>query len=447
MIYDSSVSNLTENGKKISLINITFPKYMEQIFVYLLSMVHTLMLSGYSGEAVAATNVANQVYVFALLVSGFIAVGVGVILSIAIGEENAQKINEATGTGIWTSAGIGGAIAVVLAIAAPAFISLMNLEGETGKIATNYLCIKTIAIPMCALNSCFNQMLMCRGYAKLTLVSGIATNILNVVTSYIILYSGIDLPVEGASGLAVGFCIVTFVGMVISYYFCVKKGCIGKATFKKSVAFEIFRIGFPGTMNSMSYNIAQIISTGFIASMGIAIINTKVYASSIVNYVYAFSLSLAQANRVIMGIYRGRREFDNIKKLHRQNVTLCLLCNVSMSLLIYIFRNPIVSIFTSDPAIARGVGIILLIDIVVEIPRAANHIYESSHIANGDVGATFWISFISCWAFSIPFGYLLGIKLGFGIEGIWIAYVLEESFKAIAYAIRWKKESWRYTRI
>ena len=323
----------------------------------------------------------------------------------------------------------------------------MNLEGETKKIAIDYFCIKTIAIPIHALSGCFNQILMCRGYAKLTLVSGITTNVLNVVSSYIILYSGLDLPVKGASGLAVGFCIVSFIGMAISYYFCRKKGCIGEAGFKKSVAFDIFRIGFPGTMNSMSYNIAQIISTGFIASMGIAVINTKVFAATIINNVYLFSLSLSQANRVLVGIYRGRKEFDNIKKIHRQNVMLCLLCNVSMSVLIYIFRNPLISIFTSDPAIVRGVGIILLIDIAVEIPRAANHIYESSHIANGDVGATFWFSFISCWAFSIPFGYLLGIKLGFGIEGIWIAYALEESFKALAYAIRWKKESWRYTRL
>jgi len=92
-------------------------------------------------------------------------------------------------------------------------------------------------------------------------------------------------------------------------------------------------------------------------------------------------------------------------------------------------------------------GIILLIDIFVEIPRSFNHTFETSILANGDTKATFWISLTACWGFSVLFAYVLGIKLKLGLYGIWIAFVMEEGFKSLCYAIRWKGEKWKHTRI
>lgn len=47
------------------------------------------------------------------------------------------------------------------------------------------------------------------------------------------------------------------------------------------------------------------------------------------------------------------------------------------------------------------------------------------------------------WGVSVLFSYILGIKLGLGLVGIWIAMAMDEWIRGIVVFIRWKKGTWR----
>ncbi|MBE7050086.1 MAG: MATE family efflux transporter [Ruminococcaceae bacterium] len=447
MLYDKSVSRICENGKVISMKGIVYPRIAETLFAQLLGTVNTLMLTGYSENAVSAVGVVGTVINFILILSTLVSSGMRIIMSVSIGEKNTERENQSKGTGICLGFLYGIFMAILASSFSSSIVRVMNLSGEIGNMAKGYLSIRVWGTPFYAVNICLNQILICKGLAKGVLFSGIVSNILNVILGYIVLYSGLPLPVDGVNGLALGAVISQIGALLTSYYVCRKNSCIEGSHLSVNLAKDIFRIGVPGTMNSTAYNIAQIISASFIASLGSISINTKAYVSSLVVYTYLISLSIGQANGVLIGIYRGRGDFDSIKKLHRQNIILCLLCNTCVSLLIFIFRKPLISLFTHNLEILKMAGIILLIDIFVEIPRSFNHTFETSILANGDTKATFWISLTACWGFSVLFAYVLGIKLKLGLYGIWIAFVMEEGFKSLCYAIRWKGEKWKHTRI
>ena len=92
-------------------------------------------------------------------------------------------------------------------------------------------------------------------------------------------------------------------------------------------------------------------------------------------------------------------------------------------------------------------GVIFFIDIFVEIGRAFNHVEDNSLRGAGDVFFPMVIAVISCWGVSILFAYLLGIRLGMGLAGCWIAFMLDEMFRGSIFFIRFRSRKWTKKRI
>ena len=87
----------------------------------------------------------------------------------------------------------------------------------------------------------------------------------------------------------------------------------------------------------------------------------------------------------------------------------------------------------------------MIIDIPVELARGVNHLSENSLNPNGDVKTTLVVSVIAAWVFSVLLGYILCIKCGFGLVGLWIGFLGNEAFKAIVYLVRWHSDKWKET--
>ena len=119
----------------------------------------------------------------------------------------------------------------------------------------------------------------------------------------------------------------------------------------------------------------------------------------------------------------------------------------TVSLLVLALHTPLLSIFTHDPEILSAAAKIMAIDFFVELPRAVNHVSENSFNANGDVKTPLVTSIASGWGCNVLFSWLLAVVLGCGLPGIWVASILDESFKATAYLLRWKSGKWQNARV
>ncbi|MDE5898619.1 MAG: hypothetical protein K2H09_05080, partial [Treponemataceae bacterium] len=49
----------------------------------------------------------------------------------------------------------------------------------------------------------------------------------------------------------------------------------------------------------------------------------------------------------------------------------------------------------------------------------------------------------SMWEISVVLAWTLGIRLGLGLEGIWIGMAADEIFRGAVVLIRWKSGAWR----
>ena len=443
MFYNRSISGIEENGKKITLLSLSIPLFLENIFLQLYSTANTLLLKGYSESAVTATAVSETVINICVVLITLIINGAVILTSFSLGKNDRAEAEKVAGTACITVLAFSFAIGLTVAGFSDFIVRMMKLEGELADIASGYLVVRSLFFPIMGMMSFFNNLLICNGYTRNTMAIGLSSNIINIIFCYIFLYTGITFPFEGVTAVAVANLISQSCGLVMAITFFVKKKCPFSLCFFKRFLGRIMVLGIPGGMCQLSFVLSQTVTTSFTVILGESIVNAKVYIYNIVLYTSRISLALGKSTGILMGRYRGRGQFDTIKQLFRQNVFIAVVCNTMLSVLVFCFCKPLVSLFSDSAEIIALAIPIMLVDILVELCRGVNHISENSLNANGDVKATFLISVFSTWIFGVLLAYLLGITFGLGLIGIWMAFAADEAFRTVSYLARWKKGIWK----
>ena len=439
-LKDKMIFTLYEPDGKLNIFKLAYPVILQELFNYMITGVHTLILSDVSKEAVAAVGVANTLINIMTVFANCVSVGVMILMSFALGRDERNTARSLFTSGIVTAIVLalitGGAVTVL----APHILKLYSLDGITLTYATGYLRIRMLFLFTVALSTVFVTVLRCFGKTLIIMISGIASNILNALFSF----WAVGSPLFGDKVSALAFAAVigqTF-SAIIAGIAALKRLKPAPKTDIKS-ALRILKLGIPSVYGNLSYQISVTVTTAFISAIGIAAVNTRVYVNNITMYVPLIPSALSQANSVMLGRLLGRCEFGKARRLVRQNTLIAAVSSTLISATVFIFSKPLISVFTSDPDIIRTAQTILLIDIVIELMRSANYIYNNSTlICAKDVYFASFMGMACSWIISVGGSFLLCNVYGLGIVGCYIAFAADEGTRAILAILRWKYGPW-----
>lgn len=182
--------------------------------------------------------------------------------------------------------------------------------------------------------------------------------------------------------------------------------------------------------------------TAIIALLGTEALTTKIYASSISQFVALFAMSIGQASQIIIGRAIGARELDTAYRQGMRSWRIGLFIALLVSALLATFARPIMALFTPSETIIEMARVLFMYSILLELGRATNIIVISSLNSTGDVRFPFICGIIVMWIVSLPFSYVLGISAGLGLVGVWLAYIIDEGVRAALMYRRWQSRIW-----
>ena len=81
-------------------------------------------------------------------------------------------------------------------------------------------------------------------------------------------------------------------------------------------------------------------------------------------------------------------------------------------------------------------------DIILEIGRAINIYATNALRATGDVNFPFYVGVVVQWGVAVGCGYLFGLHWGWGLIGMWFAFLLDENIRGIIFVRRWNSLKW-----
>ena len=446
-LYDKSLSTVYEQGRPINLWGMFFPKLLELFSAALLGSVYSLLLANFDEEAAVAVSVSSQIQTILSYLLLIFCNGHQITANIYLGANNRKAAGISASSSLAVSIILSLAAGLILSFFPKPFMQLMHLEGKAFEYGCTYLSIGMAFSVFSVFRSCFNAFLISVGRVKCVLLVTILGNVLSIAFGYIVLFRPFETPLYGVSGVAIGAGLASVFCAVVSGIFVIGYKCPMEPRIEFSAILQTGKIGLPGSMCSIAYVFSQTVASSMISSLGLTMISAKVFANNILSFIPLFSLAVGQSGKILIGRYKGQENHTCAEKLLAQNIILALMLNLPLIVVICIFCHPLFSLFTKDPVTLALIGKIVFIDILVEAGRAVNHIIEPALVAVGDVRFVTILSTISCWAISIGGGWLLGVVLGIGIAGFWIAFAADELFRVCGYLLRWRTGHWKNIKI
>ena len=440
--FDFSVFHIDDNGVKLTFLALFIPKLCEILFSRVASTVNTLLISGYAENAVGATTSATQILSIFTILLNVTTVGATILISLELGRGDKERAGTITATSLLLLIITSGLASIGLFLFAKPLLIMLNLEGEALVYGTEYLKIRGGLLFVSIINGFLGTALVCNGKAVHTMISGMTSSLLNILFIYLLLYVKIIPNLSGTSAIAVAteaacFCSLTYSAIV----FCCSR-CPFVARFDKFFFTKIYKLGIPGSLSSFSYTMAITLTVGFIGAIGITSLNAYSYTNNIIAYSCTISAVISPCLSVFVGRYAGRGDIEAIKKICRLTLFIASMANTLIAIGIFIFKNPLLSMFTTNEQIFSMCTVILAVDCIIEFGRGIVHVLETAMNASGNVIITMVMGLLTAWGCIVLLTYVLGIVLGLGLLGCWIAFATSELTKATVYVIHFRKNKW-----
>jgi len=433
---------------RVSLIQLAWPLLVENILRTSLMSVDTLMLSRYSREAVAAMSIAGQFSFFIQLLYTMIAVGSSVLITQNLGAGR-QRDAGLYGVGSLTlifAASLG--VSATMALGTGFVVDLYHLDPQVARYARQFLTLYGGLSFFMAINIGQASILRSWGHVRdPMLVNGIAL-LLTMAGNALCLFGLLGFPVLGVAGVAASTVISQAVACGLSAWMIRRRRDLELPLRRvRQLPGHIYRsilaIGIPTAGENISYSLGQIAILAMVSGMGTVSLATYGILMAVLRYVFMPGVSIGAAGQLLVGYLVGAgRDGEATNRVYRY----CAIgtgISVVLVLVLQLFHRAILGVFSDDPQVLALAASVLLVSLALEPGRNFNTIIMPALKGAGDVRFPVCIAIASMGIISLLGARWLGVSLGLGLVGVWIAMAADEWFRGVVMLLRWRSGAWR----
>ena len=434
-------------GKK-NLISLIIPIFFELLLVTIVGNIDTIMLGYYSDEAVGAIGGITQLLNIQNVIFSFINMATAILTAQFLGAKDYKRVKQVISVSLVLNVLLGLILGGIYLFFWESLLQKINLPGELIGIGKYYfqmvggLCILQGIILSCG------AILKSHGRPTETLIINVGVNILNIIGNAFFIFGWLGMPVLGPTGVGISTVISRGIGCVAAFYmmckycnFTFKKKYIKPFPFK--IVKNILSIGLPTAGENLAWNVGQLMIVAMVNTMGTTIIASRTYLMLISSFTMTLSIALGQGTAIQIGHLVGAGEIKEVYHKCLKSLKIALIFAFVTTSLVFLFRKPIMSIFTTNPDILKASLKIFPLMILLEMGRVFNIVIINSLHAAGDIKFPMFMGITCVFSVAVLFSYLFGISLGWGLAGIWLANAMDEWIRGLAMYFRWKSKKWQ----
>lgn len=435
-----------EEPSAVGLVQLALPLLGESILRCTVGLVNVVFLNRISGSAVSAVSVSNQYITICQTLATAVATGTIVYINQAIGMKNRAKVDRLATIAFTANLGLGLLFGTLFFFLSGNFLSIMKLAAVSISSAETYLRITGSMITVQCVEIVFSNICRSIGHTKAPLGINLLVNTVNLLGCYIVIFHPLLFCVDPVTGVAIVSVLSRLCGMILAGFIVVRSDVhISLRNLKPFPKAELrlsLSVGIPGGFNNLAYSLSQLVTTSIISMAGESMVAAKIYVNNLVQYIALVGMAFAQASTIMVGYRVGAGNYDEAREIRVLVTRIALISNACFSFILILLRKPLLRAFTREETILQIGSALILIDFIVEIGRALNNTLSGALQAAGDVKFQLAVNQASGWMIAVGGAYLLGITLGWGLYGVWIAFALDEMTRGLILLIRWRSNGW-----
>ncbi|MBR1918046.1 MAG: MATE family efflux transporter [Spirochaetales bacterium] len=357
------------------LIIFSFPIILSSLMQQLFNSADIAVVGRFAGSHALAA-VGSTGAIVSLLINLFVgfSIGANVIIARCIGEENYSRVQKAIPTA-YTIALIGGFSLIFLGwfLAYP-MLEIINTPEEVLPLAALYLRIYFCGMPFFMVYNTGSAILRSNGDTKRPLYALFLAGILNVILNlvFVIVFR------MSVAGVALATVISNSVSAVLVTVFLVREEGMMHLDLRalrihRNELKDIVIIGLPAGLQGAIFSFANASIQSGINSFGTQAIAGSATSNNFNVLSYFTVAGFNQATMTFVSQNFGAGKYDRVKCVFRDAMLLAFVSAGTLSLSFWVFRYPLLGIFTADPEVIE-MAIIKMI--YMELPHCMIALYE-----------------------------------------------------------------------
>lgn len=431
----------------VQLRKLIVPLIMEQVLAITVGMVDTMMIS-YAGEAaISGVSLVDMINVLLINIFAAVATGGAVVVSQYLGHGSKKSACRAAEQLITVSVVISGTLTIISLLFRAQILRLLfgSVDADVMKNAMIYFLISAFSFPFLAIfNSCaatYRSM----GNSKISMQVSVGMNIFNAIGNAILIF-GFQMGTAGAALSTLAARVIGALVMLLlirnpkgDVYVIYRNLFIWEGFMVK----KILHIAIPNGIENGLFQLGRVLVVSIISRFGTA----QIAANAVANNLDAMGCIAGQAMNLAMitviGQCMGAGEKEQAiwytKKLWKFTYLITAAVNSTI-----LFSLPfMLNIYSLSPEAWRYSFILVSIhDGCAILLWPTSFTLPNALRASGDVKFTMVVSVASMFIFRIGFSIILGIYLGLGAIGVWIAMVFDWICRVLFYTWRFFSKKW-----
>ena len=434
------------NNKK--LFSLFWPLIVEQLLVVMIGMEDMIMVSSVGEHAVSGISLVESINFLIITAFNAIATGGSVVASQYLGRKDEKNARSAAKQLVYVGLSISIIMMILTLFIRRPLLTLIygNITEDVMQSANVYFLWIALSYPFLALYTVAAAMFRSMGNSKVPMRAVIILNIFNIGGNALFIYV-FKLGVAGAA-------ISTFIGRiavaVLLIYLLMKDKTriinlcgITKVKFEGAMIKRILNIGIPSGLESSMFQVGKILITRIFTVFGTAAIAANAVGATINSIAFMPGSGFGMGLLIIVGQCIGAGDYLAAKKYTKKVMILSYITYLLININIFIFMDPIISIFNLSQEAHEMCRLFLRVHCVTStLFWCPSFVLPNALKAAGDARYVMVVAACTMWFVRVASAFLMAYTLGFGPVAVYLAMGADFLFRGIFFAKRWFSNKW-----
>ncbi len=445
--YNSAREMIIVEQKPISALRFAVPVAIETTATTVIGLVVSAIIGGISGSSLVAASTTTQMISLLAAILCMLSTGAPVLVARFAGAKDMAKTSNAVEQSILLTGVFSTAITVlVLLFSNPLMHLLMpNAEAALFSEGVVYLRTVTVSYPFLMFYTVLAGILRATGNSRAPMYISIGMNLLQLICAFLFLRvfdwgmigAGLSLVVcRLAAALAMLF-VVIFRGSG-AYHVHLPNLKKIDIDFMKTV----MRVGLPSSFETLSVQVGYVVANSLTIGLGTYAASVAQVANTLNNFPCAVHTIAMAVQLPIVGQHIGAKRKDLAKKSARNIWIACVGISLAISLVIALFGDMFVRIYTKDASVAADAAWLLWTLPLYHLFGGSINSVDPALKAGGEQKFVMIQSAVGVWILRIPLMWLFGYVLGWGIRGMFFANYIALLGRAASGLIMRERGKW-----
>lgn len=432
-----------------SIAVIALPIALQNLISYMTNMLDTVMLGQLGEVALAGSALANQYGgVFMGAVFG-ITSGTNVLLCQYWGKGDREAMHSILAVMYRVMLGASLAATLIGRLFPYQILSLFSNDPEIIAAGAGFLQVVCYSYFFNGLASAMLMTLRSVGTVRVSIGVYLTSLVINAILNYAFIFGKLGAPHLGMTGAAVATVAARVVELALAalyiFKFEEKIRFTPRAFLRYDASFvkDYTVTVIPVLANEMLWSLGSTLLVVVMGRMGREFVSANSIANVTAYFVQVAIIGVGHSVAVLVGNTIGAQHYQKARDMGRGMTVLACLLGGGASLLFYLVRPLVVSLYNIPEATRALAMDLMLVYSVVVFFQAINFVSLMGVLrGGGDARFVLFCDVAFLWLLAVPLGFLAGLVLGWPPPAVYLVLKMDEVVKSVVATIRIWRGQW-----